>query len=1205
MQLFQYRYLLTNFLIAICILIDLFQVARAKQTETLSLSYTFNKSLGSNEIFYQEFIKIETVNSLTPTLKWIKSENAIKYLLVIKEFEENPEKSKPVIIRTFELSDTFFTIPAGILEEKNFYSWNVKSFNGKVWSDFGEEFYFKVDLKKRATIKLEKKPETFSPGKFYPNIEIIKTLVPEFKWFRVDGSIAYNFNLERKEQDGSFKKIFSSDEFGLVKDTFFIIKGNLLKEGVIYRWNIKASFPSGFSDNSDYRFFKIILPKIEVRPDIFYPGYKIENKEVIGTTTPTFVWKKIQGAENYSLAISKKGSDGKYKLIFDTEGKYQILDTLFKIPEGILENNSSYRWNLKVHLIDGRFLYSHRLYFKVVETSQPSFEVPKIEIEENADYEEILINMEYGGIVNAFVNAVYQKDKILVHLQEFLDNLKIPFSKDGKNIINIFLTDEAPAVMDFGKKTFKSDNIRYQFNEEDYLELDNDYFVSLQLLEKILSIKIDFNFSDLTIQVQSEKPLPVYSKYLIEQKFYSLKRKDKEKISPLLFDRERYFLNGFIFDYQISHSLMRYQRSNFYYNFALGGELLYGDFYYSSQQFLINNLKNKIDNYNWKYTFNPNSYLTQISIGDDYFEGINSYTYRGISVTNEVVEPRKKIGNYIYEDNTSPNSLVELYINNELIDIAKSDQSGKYSFEIPLKYGMSNLEFRIHTPKGETKIYRKVYQIPYELLPAGIFNYRLTSGFTRFVKYKLFFSEFSYGLTDYLTLSSGSEYLQDSTNKNLNFFGKSTLRISSNLLLNFFYSPKIYSKLQGSFVRPNFTSYVFEYINFKKNKFYNPSNLKNSFRGSFYLPFKLERSELSFYLNHEYFGSDVYKRYNIGIHSFYLHKWFGFNAGIIGENINLTSLIKRRELVFGTTINFNNILIKIPILNRSYLSTRSNYDFLKKRFQNLSIFTTTTLMQYVRFQFNYEKFFTINSTNFSLNIFFELPQTRYLINSNLNDVIQHQLTGSIGYSPQINQLYLFNEPLIGRASIYLEGYADKNNNNLKDEDENSIKGLDFSINSASYSNKIKDGKLFLGLNPYQRYTIRLNEAGINQPNYSFEISEFDVSTDGNRLKIIRLPYVEMGEIGGLIVRKFEGEEIPLSNVKLVIKNLNDDKEHFISTFSDGSFYFFGLKKGKYILKIDDNYLNRNSLKSKPEIIEFEINPIKNQLTIENLRFVLE
>ncbi len=296
--------------------------------------------------------------------------------MIIKEFEDHPEKSKPVIIRTFELSDTFFIVPPNTLEENKFYSWNVRAFNGKFWSDFGEEFYFKVDLKYSIKIGDTKKPETISPGKFYPNIEIIKTLIPEFRWYKFEGSNSYSFNLERKEQDGTFKKVYSSDEFGLVKDTFIILKGNLLKEGIIYRWNIKSILKSGFSSYSNYRFFKIVFPKIRIVPEVLYPGYRTENKEKIATTTPTFVWRKVKDAENYSIAISKKGKDGKYKLIFDSEIKYKIQDTTFRIPEGVLESNSSYRWNLKVQLRDGRSFYSSRLYFQVVETKQSTFEIP-------------------------------------------------------------------------------------------------------------------------------------------------------------------------------------------------------------------------------------------------------------------------------------------------------------------------------------------------------------------------------------------------------------------------------------------------------------------------------------------------------------------------------------------------------------------------------------------------------------------------------------------------------------------------------------------------------------------------------------------------------------------------------------------------------------------------------------------------------------
>lgn len=1162
-------------------------------------------SLNDSVIVKNKFLrKIELVNSLTPVLKWFRVEGSKKYFLVLKEYEDSLFDSQPVIIRTYEIADTFFSIPPGTLDEGKFYSWNVKSFNGKLWSDFGDEYYFRIKLKSSITKQEEKKPKTHSPGKFYPNIEIIKTLMPEFVWFRDVNAIAYKFNLEKKEHDGTFKKIYSSDEFGLIKDTSFILRGNLLKEGIVYRWNIGSSMKSGFSSLSEFRYFKIILPKIKVRPEALYPGYKKENKEIIATSTPTFVWRKIKDAVSYSIAISKKDSDGKYKLIFDSENKFQLSDTTFKIPEGILENNSFYRWNLKVNLKDGRTLFSSRLYFRVIISEQRPFEIKSENLEQEKELEEILLNMEYAGIVKTLISSIFYDDKIYISIQEFLYNLHIPFNKiDGYTYEGSF--NENAFVIDFKNKTYSIAQSLLNIEEKDFLEYNDDYFLTTQLIEKFLPVKIELDFSNLTLLIQSEEQLPIYRKFLIEQKFVSMQKKSNDKTVPLLFNRDRYVLNGFVFDYTIAQSLIKNQRNSYFYSAALGGELFYGDFYISRQEYIYQNYRNRIENYNWKLTLNPNNYLSQISIGDEYLEGINSYLFRGINITNEVVEPRNKIGNYIYQDKTEPNSLVELYINNEIVNITKSNQSGDFTFEIPLRYGMSILELRIHTLKGETKIVRKIFQIPYEFLPRGIFNYRLSAGLMRFVNNRLAYSELSYGVTDFLTISAGGEYIRDSLREHKNFFGKTSFRISSNVLFNLFYSPGVYSRIHSYFVFPDYTSYTFEFLNYRENTLYNLAGLKNSFRGSFFLPFKMQYGDLSFFFNHEFHEAKSFKRYNLSVNSFYLYKWFSINAGFLAENLHSNTIYKIRDWNFGLTFNLNNLLRDIPVLNRSYLNLRSTYNYVSKRFQSFSLFSTTTLMNNIRLQFNYLRLVQIKSNNFSLSLLLELPQARYMANSNGSDVLNHQMSGSIGYSPQINHFYFYSEPLIGRSSVYLEGFEDKNENNIKDDDEKTVKGLDFSINSATYSKKIKDGKIFVGLNPYQHYTVRLIETGITSPNYSFELPEFNIVTDGSRVKIIRLPYRETGEIGGLVVRKFEGEEIPLPNVRLILKNLDNERETTVTTFSDGSFYLFGLTKGKYILRIDENYLRKTSFKSFPEKIEFEINPEKDEIMIENLKIILE
>lgn len=1151
--------------------------------------------------------KIEIVKTLNPTLKWYRVRNAIKYMLIIKEYEGESDKSPPIIIRTFTITDTFFIIPSPLLVNGKHYSWNVKSFDGKSWGKFGDEYYFKVVLTNKATDESKLSPESISPGTLFPDFEIINAINPEFKWFSLPDAVGYYLTIEKEIKPGSYQKFFSSENLEIIKDTSFILFGNLLKNNEKYRWSVKAILNAGSSQPSEFRYFKLILPKVLIKPYLYYPGYKVEGKEVVSTLTPTFVWKKINEAEKYSIAISKKSEGGVYKLIFDTENKYRIIDTSFTIPEGILENNSFLRWNLKVVLKDGRSFYSNRLYFKVSKSEQSTLPISNTLQEPEIDREEILLNMEYAGILNAYVSSIYAQDVFFISFNEFIANLKIPVNQEDVNQYLILLQEnENPIVVDFNDKQIIRPDKTIEFNDADFLNVDGEIFVTTQLLEKILSIHLNIDFSNLNMIVSSDKPLPVYQKFLLERKYASFKKGEKEKSLPLLFGRERYFLNGFVMDYSFNQILVNKQRSNYLYGFGIAGELLYGDFSYSRQEFRSVNYSNRIENFNWEFTPNPNNYVTQLVIGDHFVDGINLYSYRGIGLTNEVVQPRTKIGNYLYQDKADPNSLIELYSNQELIDITKSDVSGNYSFLLPLNYGMSNFEFRIHKLSGEIKSFRRIYQIPYDFLPAGILNYKINAGELRFTKDKIAYGELIYGLNDFMTFSGGTEYIKGSSVEQWNYFGKSSFRISSNVLFNIFYSPKIYSKINWSFVTPNYASYRFEFTNYKQNKYYNPAKLIRTFDGNLYIPFKIGKTNLNIISKQVFLKSEFYKRYDLDLGLYLLYNWFSFTTNFSGENLEAASILKRRELSVNATINSGCLTKNISVINNTVLSTRTNFNLIDKNLLSYSFFATTTLFKNLRLQINAERLVRLKITNVNINLLLELPYTRYLLNSNGKDVINHQIYGSVGYSSQINTLYFYSEPQINRSAVYIEGFQDKNGNSQKDSNEDNLKGLDFIINSASQSRKLKNnGILILGLNSYQDYDIKINESALVQPNLSYGIPEFRITTDGNRLKIIRLPYYETGEIGGVVVRSFEGEEIPLSNVRLIIKNLDTDKEIMISTFDDGSFYYYGLRKGRYSIKIDQKYLERISLISKPEQFVFEIDPVKNQYSIEDIKFLLE
>ena len=84
-------------------------------------------------------------------------------------------------------------------------------------------------------------------------------------------------------------------------------------------------------------------PTIISTGDISPPGPSVS------TTTPTFQWQSVSGADGYALYISKYNGSS-YDLIFDSSViGGPITGTSYTLPVGYLVDGGQYRWNMASH----------------------------------------------------------------------------------------------------------------------------------------------------------------------------------------------------------------------------------------------------------------------------------------------------------------------------------------------------------------------------------------------------------------------------------------------------------------------------------------------------------------------------------------------------------------------------------------------------------------------------------------------------------------------------------------------------------------------------------------------------------------------------------------------------------------------------------------------------------------------------------------
>ncbi len=107
-------------------------------------------------------------------------------------------------------------------------------------------------------------------------------------------------------------------------------------------------------------------PEVGTRaPEPVSPGERSLPAAVIETRTPALVWKGVESAEYYRVAVSREPYETANLVHFEEA----VSTTTWEIPDDVLSVATKYRWNVQAVLRDGtRTPWSDRLYFAVADS---------------------------------------------------------------------------------------------------------------------------------------------------------------------------------------------------------------------------------------------------------------------------------------------------------------------------------------------------------------------------------------------------------------------------------------------------------------------------------------------------------------------------------------------------------------------------------------------------------------------------------------------------------------------------------------------------------------------------------------------------------------------------------------------------------------------------------------------------------------------
>ncbi|MDR5590212.1 hypothetical protein [Christiangramia sp. SM2212] len=738
-------------------------------------------------------------------------------------------------------------------------------------------------------------------------------------------------------------------------------------------------------------------------------------------------------------------------------------------------------------------------------------------------------------------------------------------------------------------------------SEDDFIRTPTSLYLKSDLFEQIFGLNTDFNFRQLAIDFNTDIELPVIKEIKLARARDNAGKYQNNIETDTIVEKNYPLLKGGLIDWGVIGT----QQTNGFNDNRLvlgfggmvaGGEttvrLNYSDRipFQSRNQF-----------YQWRYVNNNSPVFKQITAGK-IFTGATSSLFApvvGVQFSNSPLTNRRSFGTYVLSDYTEPLWTVELYVNNVLIDYAKADASGFYTFDVPLMYGNTNVDLRFYGPYGEEITESRNINIPYNFVPKNELEYTLSAGVVEDEQNRQF-SRFNlnYGLSNSITIGGGVEYLSEVESGEYMPFFNTSIRLLNNLLFTGDYTFGV--KGEGLLT------------------YRTPSNLQFNLS---YAKYHEEQTAINYnYLEERKFSVSAPLRNR----KFNLFTRFSINQIILPSTTFTTSQLLMSGNFFGVSTNLSAYALHNdrqdnPTIYASlgqtyrlpyniYFSPQIQYDISDESLRNINLEFQKVVFDKGFLNFSFENNFLRDAFVFEVGMRYSFDFAQTGITSrigNRNSSFIETARGSIRLDDNNGDVMFSNRSALTRGGISLMAFLDFDNNGKKSELEPLVPGLSLESNPGIVT--YNDDKTILrisDLQPYVIMKIQVDETSLDNIAWKIEDPVIEVESVANYYKPIHVPVKVLGEVSGFVNLK---DKESIRGIGRILVNIKDNQGNVIKsllTEGDGYFYHLGLSPGIYTAEIDSAQLQNLNFSSS-EAIEFEIEISEYGDIVDNIEFTLE
>ena len=806
-----------------------------------------------------------------------------------------------------------------------------------------------------------------------------------------------------------------------------------------------------------------------------------------------------------------------------------------------------------------------------------------------SEWEEIPVSVRIERMGAVTLNSLYgyETGSLLLSVTELFNFLQIKAvpSASLDSISGFLIKEENRYLIDNRNKKIFFAGKDYPVNENQLMTTGTDLYLDTRLFGEIFGLDCQFNFRSLSVNIKPSFELPAIREMKLQQFRKNIDQlKGQVQADTTLNQQHNLWRFGMV-DWAFNSAQSTASRDNTQLWLRTGAQLLGGEanlqiYHSTTTDFGSRNL-----DYYWRWVDNEKKAVRQVRAGRIAPSSISSVydPVDGISVTNASTRYRRSFGEYTLTDYTEPGWTVELYVNNVIVDYKTADASGLFTFNVPLVYGSTEVMLKFYGPYGEERIQRQYLNIPFNFLPKGELEYNVSYG-TVLDKNRSHFAkaEAQYGVTRYLTVGGGMEYLSSiTTGKEIPFLNASIAPFR-NLLVSAEYAKGVRTNALASYRLPSGLSAELDYTRYTPGQQAILVSYLEERKATLSLP--LRSSNLSAFSRFS-FRQNVYQS-------------FTYN----NADITLTSYIRRVNLnlsAYGNWRNgdnpniYANIGIGLPAWRGLTTRVQSQMDITNKNFISLRAELEKHISQQGYLSLVGENNFRSDYRALTLAFRWTLPFSQVNLSTRLsnNDFMTTQgAQGSFGFGSGNGYVHTTDRPSVGTGGLTIIPFVDIDHNGKRDRHEPLVLNLAVRLNGGRVVQNTEDSIIrIVGLEPYTDYLLTLDDKSLEQISYRIPNKNLRVFVSPNGFRRIDVPILPMGEVNGWVFLKEKNGRKGQERMLVNFYAGNGAKVASTQTETDGGFTYLGLAPGHYVARVDSSQLARLGMTAVADV-PFEIKP---------------